>query len=194
MFNLEEYREYLRKYGSKSLEQARILEIGFGTRALRLIALNAIGADATGVDLDKPIVNGTPREFLEIWRKNGPERALKSIVRYWLNDRRERRSLYRKVAKSSAPPGMPTEKMIISSAADEALWDSFDGKFDLILSEDVFEHIPRDELEIVVARMSRALSPGGIALIRPMIYSGISGGHQLEWYPYTIDRDIARDT
>lgn len=171
-----------------------MLEIGFGARPIRLLALHLQGIDVTGVDLDKPILRGTPVEFVSILRKNGVERAVKSFVRYWLNDRRERRAVCREFADGNTIPRIPADRLVVSSAGDPAFWRSLEGTFDLIVSEDVFEHIPGDELQVVVQEMAGALSPGGVALIRPLIYSGISGGHHLEWYPHTIGRDISRKT
>ena len=191
---LDDYRAMLKRHSAKRLESARVLEIGFGARPLRLMALNALRIDATGIDLDKPIIRGTPSEVFAIWRKNGAERAIKSFARFWLNDRRERRKLLEELDDADPSAGMPVEKMIVRSASDKAFWNSLDAKFDLIVSEDVFEHIPRNDLEIVVEEMSKAITPDGLALIRPMIYSGISGGHQLEWYSHTIGRDINRET
>ncbi|MDA0239005.1 MAG: hypothetical protein O3A84_03125 [Proteobacteria bacterium] len=74
---LDDYRELLGKYGTKSLENSRVVEIGFGARPLRLTAMNGLGIDATGVDLDRPIIRGTLSECIDAWRKNNVERALK---------------------------------------------------------------------------------------------------------------------
>lgn len=191
---IDEYREMAAAYAGRPLERARVLEIGFGARPLRLMALNALGVDVTGIDIDRPIVRGTPCEFLAIWRRNGAERAVKSLVRFWLNDRRERRLLCRDFGGPMATVDFPVDRMIVGSAGDPAVWRTLNGRFDLIVSEDVFEHIPREELKLAVQRMRDALSPDGVALIRPMVYSGISGGHHLEWYPHMVDRDVARET
>ncbi len=191
---LDEYRLFLGKYGAKTLESSRVVEIGFGARPLRLTAMNSLGIDATGVDLDRPIILGTLAECVDAWRKNNAERALKSIIRFWLNDWRERRAMFRSFGDRIRSRRIPVDKMVVSNASDPNFWKSLGGNVDLIVSEDVFEHIPVADLELVVAEMRASLVPGGLALIRPMIYSGISGGHQLEWYAHTITKDIQRDT
>lgn len=191
---LDDYRRYLGKYGIKTLENSRVVEIGFGARPLRLTAMNGLGIDATGVDLDRPIIRGTLSECIDAWRKNNAERAVKSIVRFWLNDWRERRAMFRSFGDRIRSRRIPVDKMVVSNAGDPEFWKSLGGNVDLIVSEDVFEHIPVADLEVVVAEMRASLAPYGLALIRPMIYSGISGGHQLEWYAHTIDKDIRRDT
>jgi len=63
-----------------------------------------------------------------------------------------------------------------------------DDHFDLIFSEDVFEHVTRTSLEALVPKMARWLKPDGLALIRPNIFTGILGGHLAEWgYPSVLD-------
>ena len=52
---------------------------------------------------------------------------------------------------------------------------------DLVCSEDVFEHIRLSSLERLVPRMAAWLAPHGIALIRPNVFTGITGGHLVEW-------------
>jgi SAM-dependent methyltransferase len=65
---------------------------------------------------------------------------------------------------------------------DAVTYDYGPEPIDLIYSEDVFEHIPPADVERLVARMATALAPGGIALIRPNIFTGITGSHLAEWY------------
>src|SRR5262249_16771969 len=50
------------------------------------------------------------------------------------------------------------------------------------------EHIPVPSLEALVAKMARWLKPTGLALIRPDIFTGISGGHLLEWFDLSDHR------
>jgi hypothetical protein len=190
-----EYEDGLRRFGSgKPLSACRIVEIGFGARPLRFMALHAIGADVTAVDLDRPILRGYPDEFIDAWRRNGPARAIKSFLRFWINDLAERRAVYRALGKRAKRRGLPAERLVVASAAEAALWRRFDGDLDLIVSEDVFEHIAPDELRTIVAHMADALAPDGIAMIRPMIFTGICGGHHLEWYEHRVDVDMPRAT
>ena len=183
---IAEYRDLLARHAGKRLEECRALEIGFGQRPWRLCWLANLGVDVTGVDLDRPLLRGTPTELVRIWRTHGAERAAKSLVRCLLFDRRERRALARAVeAETGRPFVLPVERMRVSDAAAEAFWRDLP-PLDFIYSEDVFEHIPRDGLERIVPAMARALKPGGLAFIRPDIFTGITGGHDPEWYTYTL--------
>ena len=190
-----EYEEGLRRFGSgKPLAGCRIVEIGYGARPLRFMALHAISADVTAIDLDRPILSGRPGEFVDAWRRNGAARAIKSFLRFWINDGAERRAVYRALGARVIRRGLPADRLAVASAAEAAFWTPFAGSLDLIVSEDVFEYIPAEALRSIVDRMSDALAPDGIAMIRPMIFTGISGGHHLECYEHRVAADMPRAT
>ena len=88
---------------------------------------------------------------------------------------------------------IPVERLTKADAASASFWADA-GSFDFIYSEDVFEQIPRELLNVIVGRMAGALRPNGLALIRPMVFTGICGGHHLEWFPHTLDQRIGRRT
>src|SRR6185503_9654070 len=48
----------------------------------------------------------------------------------------------------------------------------------------VFEHIPSEHLRRLMPPLAAHLSATGIALIRPLIWTGIRGGHHVEYYNY----------
>jgi SAM-dependent methyltransferase len=180
---IAEYDGYTRAYAGKPLQSCRALEIGFGQRAYRLLAIHAAGADVTGCDLDQPIL--ATRDLAACLRANGVERGLKSAVRYLLFDLVENRRLQRFLSgQSGRPVEPPRERLIVADAADPAFWARHPGPYDLIYSEDVFEHIPGDDLRAVTSCIAEHLSAAGIALIRPMIWTGIKGGHHVEYYGY----------
>jgi SAM-dependent methyltransferase len=192
---VSEYDNILWRYRNKRLSACKVLEIGFGARPFRLFWLFNIGIDVRGVDLDQPLVTFSARLLFMIWQKNGLERAIKSAVRYFLSDRREFQGMCKalKVRRCIDPKYVPSERLLIADAATPELWKVV-GKFDFIYSEDVFEHIPPADLSALVVHMAEALRPNGLALIRPMVFSGICGGHILEWFPHTIDMPRHRHT
>ena len=61
--NFDEYREKLTRYSGTPLERCRILEIGFGQRPNRLIAMTSMGLDIRGVDIDQPMLSGSLQEI-----------------------------------------------------------------------------------------------------------------------------------
>jgi hypothetical protein len=84
--------------------------------------------------------------------------------------------------------------MVGNVASEEVDRQIADGSLDLIFSEDVFEHIPKEELLVAVSRMNRWLKPSGLALIRLTLFTGITGGHYTDWYPHTLKQTITRRT
>jgi hypothetical protein len=140
--------------------------------------LHSMGVDASGVDAEVPVVNGRPAEFLMMIRRNGAERAAKSLVRHLLFDRRERSALRARMRERGLTPRLDAARLHVS---DAGLLEVPSGSLDLVFSEDVFEHVRPATVEALSARIAEWLRPGGLALIRPNIYTGIVGGHLLEW-------------
>lgn len=190
---IRDYEGLMRRHAGRGLAGSRALEIGHGQRPFRLFRLAALGCDVRGIDLEVPVLAGAPREILETLRRNGWERALKSAVRAHFFDRRAWRSFERAVMREAGrPPLRDRARLLVGDAADPAVWRRIGGAVDLIYSEDVFEHIPEADLRRVLALMAGHLRPDGIAIISPMIFTGISGGHSPEWLPARVDRDVSR--
>jgi SAM-dependent methyltransferase len=180
-----------RAHCGKPLADCRVLEIGYGTRPLRMLWLWHHGVDVRGIDLDFPLLKFSLARLADMARTNGPERALKSAVRYFVVDRPQYRAMRdeliarKRLAPDTSFWGDFANRLTVRNGADPTFWADA-GKFDLIYSVDVFEHVPRPELEAVASQMAGALRPGGVALIRPDLFTGISGSHRPEWYKETL--------
>jgi SAM-dependent methyltransferase len=192
---ISEYSSILERHGRRAIDSQRVLEIGFGARPFRLVWLFNRGIDVTGVDLDMPLTKWTPQNVLRIARKSGWARASKSALRYFLSDIKEWRFLAELFTKEhGADFRVPADRLVVADATTEGFWDRA-GKFGLIYSEDVFEHIPKANLKNLVERMSVALKSNGLAIIRPNVFTGITGGHHLEWYSHRLSElDAIRST
>jgi hypothetical protein len=175
--DVDSYRRLLSSYGTTRLEEARVLEIGYGARPFRLIALQSMGIDAEGVDAEVPILEGRPAEFMAALRVNGFERLLKSTVRRVLFDSREHRQFVASLGARGLAEAIDRDRFHVADAATFEPVRSYD----LIISEDVFEHVATKSLSALIPKMASWLAPGGIALIRPNIFTGITGGHALDW-------------
>lgn len=77
--------------------------------------------------------------------------------------------------------------------ADEA--DHFEPRaFSFAFSQDVFEHIPHGVLSSVLANLKSWLKRGAICVIRPHIYTGITGGrHDPAYYAYRVQSNSIRE-
>jgi SAM-dependent methyltransferase len=183
------YDELLARYVGKSLSEARVFEIGYGARPYRLRAVHAAGADVYGVDAEVPLLAHNPSEYLTILRRNGWERLAKTLVRHALFDRQREKMFAEMLAQRGLQvPAIEPHRFLVGDAAD----CQPPGPFDLIISFAVFEHIERDSLERLVARMATWLVPDGIAVIVPDVFTGFHGGHLVEWEPSTFDLPVQR--
>jgi hypothetical protein len=190
--HLEEINAYAKSYlqvTGQNLADANILEIGFGARPNRLIMLTSLGYRARGIDLDRPILKGSVTEFLEVFKKNGFIRFVKSVIRHALFDVHERRVLRRVIKSSGGNFKVDESKFLVGDASN---FEFPPGSLDFIYSEDVFEHIPLSALHTLCKNLSASMSENGLALISPAVYSGIAGGHLVEWYPHTLDSRVLR--
>jgi Methyltransferase domain len=188
--DLAEYDELLRRHASIPLASARAFEVGYGARPYRLIALQSMAArepamQASGVDMEVPILQGRVTEWWRALRTNGAERLAKSLVRHTLFDRAERARFDRALRHRGITPRPDLGAFIVSDAAALKLHRR---SLDLVISEDVFEHIPRASLDGLCSRIAEWLEPSGLALIRPNVYTGITGGHQVEWNRRSFSR------
>jgi hypothetical protein len=186
--DIGEYDRLLRQYANRPVADARVLEIGYGARPYRLITLVSMGVDADGVDAEVPVLRATAPEFASIYRTNGLERFLKSFVRHVVFDRRTWRRFEVALRGHGLEPMIEPDRFLVADAAQI----DFPPRYDLIISEDVFEHIPVESLRALVPRMTGWLRPGGIAAIRPNMYPGITGGHALDWSRVSFTRSHQR--
>lgn len=187
--NLDDYRSTYERLAQRRFDEARVLEIGFGGQPIRLISLMSMGVDVRGIDLDMPMLTFSPVRLLQIAKTNGPERAFKTAVRNLLFDRRDRAKLKRALRQRGHDLRIEPNRFLIG---DAATFDYGPDSIDLVYSNDVFEHIPRRGLEELIERLSSLMSPDGIALITPSVYTGITGGHLTEWYGNMVSVDVPR--
>ena len=155
-----------------------------------------MGVDARGVDLDVPLVKMTLEDVLAILKQNGAERAAKSVARWMVIQRKEYRIFAQFCAEQSGDSSLSSfnsilkksqSRLVVSDAGSEQFWNSLERPLDFIYSEDgVRAHSAEAGLDNILASMSNYLSDDGIAIIRPNIFTGITGGHHLEWYRYTL--------
>jgi Methyltransferase domain len=173
----EEYRELLNKHSGMNLQSARVFEIGYGRRPDRLLALVSQGIDALGVDICAPLLELTPGEILKTFRLNGLQSAIRSLARYLLFDVVRRHQFAKELFRRGYRLRIEGHRFLVQDISTLELPERC---FDMIFSEDVFEHIPEEDLHIILPKLSRWLKPSGICLIRPDIFTGVWGGHLCE--------------
>ena len=181
---LDEYRLTYERHTGRPFALARTLEIGYGARPFRLIAMMSMGMDVRGIDLDMPMIYFSPLRLLQILKRNGVERALKTCVRSIMFDGRERSKLRLALEQRGHQFKIDPFRFLVG---DAATYDFGEGPVDLVYSTDVFEHIPQGGLETLLARLADKTSKQGLLLITVDIFTGITGGHLPEWYTDMVD-------
>lgn len=156
----------------------RVLDVGCGKAYWLTLLLHSYGARVTGIDSEAVEPRRSLRKYLRISRQNGPERALRTLV--W--DQFYARPYYRELAACSSIPLRFDDVDTLSMAVTEL--DFADDTFDLIVSHEVFEHIP--DIPGAIRALHRVMKPEGLTYIYVHNYASLSGGHHIAWkYPDT---------
>lgn len=184
---LKEMRHYVAAFEQQTGLKAKdstVVEIGFGARPRRLMMMTGFFKKVYGIDLEAPVLSFG--DTLRAARRNGLERAAKSIVRHALFERGAWDEFHGQM-RAELPDYDPDKaSFVLGSAALDEVWDQI-GEVDLVFSIDVFEHIPPEDLRIALVKMREHLSPGGIVITRPCVYTGVGGNHLPDWYPYVVE-------
>lgn len=176
VFHHNRLRGYLEQYVAVSIERANILEIGCGQIPVQVALFHAEGAKIVGIDIDMPTYKMTIPIFWRIIQINGLERAMKSLARHVLFDRKFFRNLSKEFGTHIIFNDIDVRLMDATKMAFES------DTFDFIYSNVVFQHI--DNIEGAVRELNRVLKPSGIAAINIHLFPSLSGGICLDWlYP-----------
>lgn len=148
------------------MDGKRILEIGCGQlfpHALHLAQRNDV------VAIDQSVVPVHVKDYVQMLRRNGPLRVIKTVGRKALGvDRHLRRALAEElhVEKLRLPTFM---------VMDAESMDFSDSSFDLAYSFSVFEHLM--DPAAVLGEVRRVLIPCGVAYIHVHLFTSDSGAH-----------------
>lgn len=189
--DIEGYREIFLQLSGQALVGHRVLEIGYGQRPFRLIAMQSLGYDACGVDLDQSMLQVSLSAVNDSIVRNGLYRTTKSFARRLVFDKSEYRSLAKMLASRYGVPLRPAyDKIFVGDASDETVWNDIGDGIEFVYSEDVFEHIPAERLPMLMRKLHQHMAPGGIAVITPNVFTGIVGGHGLDWYHSRVNEPL----
>ena len=185
--DIYEYESILAKYlpneGQKLVDH-RVLEIGYGARPWRLLSMVSMGINIQGIDLDRPTYGYNPKRLIGALKRNGFERFIKSFVRGLFFDRSDIRALKNELRAVNKNLTLDEKCMMVGNAKESHHFNP--NSFTFAFSEDVFEHIPGEDIPHVLDNIKTWLQPGGIAVIRPNVWTGITGGHDPDYYPDEI--------
>ncbi len=190
---IEDCLKYISIYeahGGKCPEESSVFEIGYGAKPLRLFVFDALGYNVEGIDMDAPLLRPSFGEYWRLLKGNGLERFLKSAGRNLLFDRRHYRQFTNLMGRKGHQVRINTDRLLVGDATRiDFKTDTKLAPYDMIFSDDVFEHIPRENISGLLVNLLHACHENTILLIRPNIFTGITGGHLKEWYPGRVGDD-----
>lgn len=157
------------RLSGRPLENAAVLEIGVGQRPVQLPYFATRARQVVGIDTDLVPNRAGVSDYVEMWKRNGGLRTLKTAARKSLGmDARFRKELTRQLCLPSYPK--------LTLLAMDASATTFDSEaFDAVYSRAVFEHLsdPRS----VLREIRRILKPGGAVVIFFHLYTSDTGCH-----------------
>ena len=162
-----------KKYSDSDIETSRILDVGNGQNASQVVLFQADGAEVTGIDMEIPTYKMNLKLLLKVAKINGFERAIKSLIRHLLFDKKYYKDLKEQYQKHFDLNTLDCRLM------NAAKMEFADNTFDFAYSTWVFEHV--DNVSESLKEVNRVLKPGGLAWIGIHLFPSLSGGHNIEW-------------
>lgn len=161
----------------ESLAGKRVLDVGCGKLYWFSLLLHSQDTEVTGIDIEvvEPPGSGLAK-YGRLLRHNGLERTLKTCC--W--DVVYSRAYYDEMSQV-APFAIRFDELDLR-CMDATKLDFEDESFDLVVSHEVFEHLP--DVPAVLSEMQRTMKPNAITYIYIHNYTCLSGGHHIGWkYP-----------
>ena len=149
--DLEMVEARIRQVTGVQLLGKKILEIGPGQQRTQMACL-ALRNQIVGIDLE--VIASGPLSYIRMWRRNGPLRTAKTVVRKLLGiDRRMRKETCRQTGAKT----FPALNVVQMDVRDLSFTD---GSFDFVYCRSVLQHVPGPDLAL--HQIARVLREGGV--------------------------------
>ncbi|BBZ06392.1 hypothetical protein MDOR_05610 [Mycolicibacterium doricum] len=150
-----------------SLEGVAMLEVGAGQQLLRLKYFSRHNT-VTALDYDLIVQGFDLAAYFRVFRRNGPKRTLKTVLRKVAGiDRSYWNELEKHIGR------VRCRLNVVQGDAHAMPWP--DASFDFVYSFSVFEHV--NDPEKCLDEVIRVLRPGGVFCISTHMYTSDSGAH-----------------
>jgi len=164
----------LRQYAGRSVQGARVLDVGCGQRAALPLLFAANGAEASAIDVEMPTYRMNVRAWRSLLQTSGIHRTAKSLIRHALFDRRFFGGLAQACGVALRP--FPCIELRV---CDIAQADLPDGWYDLVFSYDVLGHVV--DVESAVRNINAALKRDGVGYVVIHLFPSLTGADCFEW-------------
>lgn len=151
----------------------RILDVGCGKTFWLTLLLASDGADVLGVDTEVTEPRRSLRKYWNLLRRNGPERALRTMSWDLLFAPR----YYRRLAAEYGHE-LRFDRLRMSQT-DGSRLPVPDASLDWAISHEVLEHV--HDLPALFNELRRALKPDGRTYLYVHHFTSLSGGHHIAW-------------
>jgi ubiquinone/menaquinone biosynthesis C-methylase UbiE len=153
-----------------------ILDVGCGKSFWLTLLLHNSGAQVTGIDTEVVKPGFSVEKYSNIIKKNGIERALRTLV--W--EQIFARPYYKKLeALSGQTLSFDDINLVATNSSTIELPDN---SMDFVVSHEVFEHIA--DVPATLDELRRVMKPDAMTYIYIHNYTSLSGGHHIAWkYP-----------
>lgn len=158
--------ECIRQYYGVTIDDLDVLDIGSGQNLIELHKFSTKNR-AIGIDFDVIAQGFDPKAFFNMWRCNGSQRVLKTLLRKCLGID----AAYAAEIRRRLGPRAASDLDIRQMDACELRFP--DASFDFVHSYSVFHHLPDPGAGL--RQIARVLKPAGVAYLSIHLYTSHSG-------------------
>jgi len=157
---------------ANSINNFNILDIGCGQRYPNVLLFSSFNNHVEGIDLEILGKRFNVSKYRNILKYNGFEKLFKVFFRELLFDN----IYFKELEKLNGKIFNNNFNLKYANAENLPYTDD---RFDIIISNAAFEHIPN--VSKAVSEIKRVLKKGGLCHIEIHLFPSLSGGHNLRW-------------
>jgi len=172
--NFKTAHDVLHTYAGNIAGKA-ILDVGCGRLCSQTLLFHSLRGKVTGIDTTYIVLNKP--SYLKYWQsltKNGLEGFGRDVIYALLGKNKAYYQRLRSLSRLKLEP-----KALDIRQMDVENMSFPDSMFDIVISNNVFEHI--DNIPKAISEVARVLKRGGITYIRINLFTSLFGGHNLDW-------------
>ena len=178
-----------RKIAPRLWSDIQLLDVGCGRFYPHLVLFESIGVQVTGIDIEPVLQHSLDPLAIRLeLEKLGRGASLYQVMRALARNYYHRWVFYRPLGLQASFPLVWRQLDIRKMDATEMSFE--DASFDVVTSNDTFEHIT--DVPKVTAEVRRGLKPDGFAVVNVHLFPSLTGGHEPELGYHRIRKKLDR--